>query len=286
MSLYDRDYMRNRGEAPQMNGRQAMIALIVVNAVIFLLVPRGSALYDRLALTIGDGFGLDVITQIFTAGFLHAGFGHAFFNMWGIYIFGSLVAPHLNGKKFILLYLLGAAAGNLLFLLCHLTSEIPIQLVGASGAVCAVMAAAATLEPERKFVMLFLPFAPMKTTTLVICYTILEIIFSLNGGSGIAHLAHLGGFVGGYIMMRIYFRTLPWDPLKKLFATGTSYSRHSAPRPGHSDRTAAPGGGDTRVSQRELDALLDKLSTSGVNSLSEYELERLRKARRQMRGEE
>lgn len=273
MSLYDREYMRQNRNPRQFGGGQAVLALIVINVVCFLLARPGTSLYEHLALTIDGKPGIGAILQVVTAGFLHASFGHLFFNMWGLYIFGKLVAPHVSGIKFILLYLIGAVTGNLLFLLCNLGGQIGI--VGASGAVFAVMAAAATLEPDRKFVMIFMPFFPLKTTTLVICYTIMELLF-VRSSDGVAHLAHLGGFLGGYLTMRVYFgRNLPWDPLRKLFASRPRV----VPPPSASGNTA-------RVTQAEMDALLDKLSTQGINSLSEYELERLRKARRQMRGEE
>jgi hypothetical protein len=81
--------------------------------------------------------------------------------------------------------------------------------------------------------------------------------------------------------MRIFFgKNLPWDPLRKLFYHNPHIKKNcNESNPGNTN------GNSNRVSQRELDALLDKLSTSGINSLSDYELERLRIARRQMRGE-
>ena len=279
MGLYDREYMRQTpASAPAGSGRQAMFTLIIVNVVCFLLAYPGSRLYYQLALTVNGELGGMTLLQLFTAGFLHGGFWHLVFNMWGLYLFGSLIAPHLSGTKFVLTYMSGVLAGNLLFLLFNL--QTPSMLVGASGAVCAIMAAAATLEPERRFVMIFMPFMPLKTTTMVICYTIMDLLF-VGSDDGVAHLAHLGGFLGGYVLMRICFgRNLPWDPLRKLLPV----NRGGRPVPPPFGKRA--GGASGRVSQAELDALLDKLSTEGVNSLSEYELERLRQARRQMRGEE
>ena len=82
MSLFDRGYMRpSRPESPG-NGMQTLWALIAINAVMFLLVaPPGSRLYGELCLTIG-GIREFRLYQLVTAGFLHAGFGHIFFNMW------------------------------------------------------------------------------------------------------------------------------------------------------------------------------------------------------------
>lgn len=294
MGIYDRSYMQNRKTDPGMSGKQMLLALIVLNIAAFFLVGSNGRLFDVMALTVDSkGFEIQHIWQIFTAGFLHQGFTHILFNMWGLYIFGSLVAQHIDGKKMLILYLAGVICGNLLFLLLTANPRIPIRLVGASGAVCAMMAAAATLEPNRKFMMIFMPFTPIKTTTLVICYTIMEIMLELSGrDNGVAHLAHLGGFAGGYLTMLILFgKRLPWDPFRALFRRISGSKRpgfrSSAPPPKtEADPESEKKFSDTRVTQRELDALLDKLSTGGINSLSEYELARLRRARKQMRGEE
>jgi membrane associated rhomboid family serine protease len=211
--------------------------------------------------------------QLVTSGFLHSGFSHILFNMWGLYLFGSLVLPHIGQKKFIWLYLIGVLTGNIIFLATGWGSY--KMLIGASGAVCAMMMAAATLEPERKFVMIFMPFTPLKTTTLVICFAIVEILLQLSGkDSGVAHLAHLGGLVGGYLFIRIGFaKQVVWDIFRKQV--------RDIPR------TPPPDSGRRRtgsVTSAELDALLDKVSREGINSLSEYELSRLRQAREEMRG--
>lgn len=294
MSFYDRDYNR-RNDAP-MSGRQMLISLIIINIAAYFIV--GGNMYDAFALTVKDGsFRTAYIWQIFTAAFLHRDFWHLFFNMWGLYIFGSLVADHVSAPKMLLIYIVGGAIGNLLFILFNLQPVIPMRVVGASGAVCAVMAAAATVEPNRRFMIIFMPFTPIKTTTLVICYTIMEVLMELSRASdGVAHLAHLGGFLGGYLIMRIFYgRRLPWDPFRALAQKLAGKPPvHRAPRweEVKAENTPPPPTADkgnannTRVSQRELDALLNKLSEYGINSLSEYELERLRKARKQMRGEE
>lgn len=284
MSLFDRGYMRpSRPESPG-NGMQTLWALIAINAVMFLLVaPPGSRLYGELCLTIG-GIREFRLYQLVTAGFLHAGFGHIFFNMWGLYIFGTLVVPHIGGRRFFWLYLIGAVSGNLLFLLFSLPGHVA-GLVGASGAVCAVMMAAAMLEPDRRFIVFLFP-VPLKTSTLVIGYTILEIVLELSGAqAGIAHLAHLGGFLGGYLFLKaLYGPRLPWDPLRHKLRPGEWMQppREETRKPGRFDTRSTAKSGP--VTSRELDALLDKISRHGINSLSEEELARLRQAREQMRG--
>ena len=290
---FDRQNYTYDSQTPResMSGMRMLWILIAINIAAYFFVGKNNE--DFFALTIAQGskvFQLRYIWQIFTAGFLHDGFFHIFFNMWGLYIFGKLVANHISGSRMALLYLLGAASGNILFILCNLHPERPMQLVGASGAVCAVMAAAATLEPERRFTMIFMPFTPIKTTTLVICYTILEMIQGItNTNDGIAHLAHLGGFIGGYLIMLCFFgRNLPWDPFRVLFSKLTSPKpRFARPHTGQKNAGQPAGGAPSgKVTQKELDYLLDKLSEQGINSLTEYELDRLRQARKQMRGEE
>lgn len=279
MGLHNREYMRSPYPEPGNDGRQMLFTLIIINIVSFFLFKTAP-----LALNMMNGFQPINILQLISAGFTHFDFWHLFFNMWGLYIFGKLVTPYMTRQKFLMLYLAGSVTGNLVYMLTHLDGM--GILLGSSGAVCAVMIAAAMLEPERRFVMLFLPFSPIKTTTLVICYTVLEVLMMLgNGGGGTSHLLHLCGFAGGYIMMKIFYRSrLPWDPLR--FVKMPEVPKFTTPPPSGKSSADTSGNSDAPVTQRELDALLDKLSREGINSLSQHELERLKKARRQMRGEE
>lgn len=163
MSLFDRGYMRNPyagAERRDDSGRSMLFTLILINLGVFLstlFMPE--SLLDTLMLS-SDGIRQFKIFQLVTAGFLHVDFWHFFFNMWGLYIFGGLVAPNLGGKRFLWLYLAGAVAGNLLFLILNWYS--PVRLLGASGAVFAVMVGAAMFEPNRQFIVFPAPF-PVRT---------------------------------------------------------------------------------------------------------------------------
>ncbi|MBQ7695094.1 MAG: rhomboid family intramembrane serine protease [Lentisphaeria bacterium] len=260
----------NQGTGEQADGRAMVWYLIIANCAVHLLL--NGDLYDIFALHCGGGFHF---WQLLTAGFLHSHetIFHLIFNMWSLYLFGMLVAPHIGQIGFLLLYCISVLAGNLLFLIPNFGGE--ALVVGASGAVFGVMAAAAMLEPDRRFTLLFLPFKPLRTTSLVICFAVAEIIFLLPGArDGVAHLAHLGGLVGGYLFIKLrYPRMVVWDVFRPRVRNvrtddGPEEVRHrSGP-----------------VSSAELDALLDKISRYGINSLSEYELARLRQAREEMRG--
>lgn len=284
MGLYDRNYMNGGGAGrfgDDWDWRSVIWILIGINVCFyFLIAPPGSSAFTELALTTG-GIRQMKIYQFVTAAFLHADFSHIFFNMYGLYLFGGVAGPRLGGGRLLFTYLCGAVAGNLLFLLFNWHT--PAILMGASGAVYAMMMAAAMCEPERRFVLILMPFTPIRITTMVVCYTILEVVLQMNNlQTGIAHLAHLGGFAGGYLYLKLAAKdAVRWDFLtlfrrRPVLFQGRGRDETIRFRP-------SPFGGG-RVSPQELDALLDKVSREGINSLSEEELARLRLAREQMRG--
>ena len=257
----------NQSSAVHKDGNSMVWYLIIANAILFLFDSRTA---DLQMFCNREYFR---IWQPLTAGFLHGDFFHLFFNMYSIYLFGTLVAPHIGKVNFLILYVLSALCGNLLFLVLNWGSHAIV--VGASGAVFGIMAAAALLEPERRFTLLFMPFKPLKTTSMVICFAIIEIILQLTGAqAGVAHLAHLGGLVGGYLYIRLGFpKQVVWDIFRKQVR---NVPFNEPPKEGPR-RTG-------KVSSAELDALLDKVSRFGINSLSEHEMARLRQAREEMRG--
>ena len=103
-----------------------------------------------------------------------------------------------------------------------------------------------------------------------------------NSHSGVAYLAHIGGFIAGCLFMHIFQpREINWSPLAFLFRPGTPQNTRRAPR-GWTVSDYHQNSGP--VSQNELDRILDKLSRTGINSLTEEELETLRKAREQMKS--
>ena len=141
--------------------------------------------------------------QVLTYGLLHADMFHLLFNMLGLWLFGSDL-ERLWGQRRYLQYLLAgvltAAAAQLL-----VTSLMgsPQPTVGASGALFALLLGFGMLFPERTIVPLFPPI-PMKAKTFVIVFGALELVLGLSGQTGIAHFAHLGGMLGGFLMIRYW----------------------------------------------------------------------------------
>ena len=283
MGLFDRNYMRpSPAFTPRRNGDDMLWTLIGINVAVFLVSLANPQFAEKLVLTTG-GIREFRIYQLVSAAFLHFDIWHLLLNLWGLYLFGKLVTPFLDKWRILWLYLVSAVAGNLLFLVFNW--QVPTGLLGASGAVFGVTIAAALVQPDREFVLIFLPFWPLKTKTMVICYTILEILSQLGGNDGVAHLAHLGGFLGGYLYMKLFSGCpLAWDPFRgrPRIRPETAWRQPDWTRdPGYG---SAPDAGDRPVTQKELDYLLDKVSNQGINSLSDYEMARLRRAREQMRG--
>ena len=268
--LDDRDYMRRRPEPENklQTGLKCVYALIAINVMAFVFTIGQRAFAIQELWLSADGIRSGMFWQPLTAMFMHDGIGHIFFNMWGLYIFGGIVAPRLGGKAFLALYMSTGLLGNLLWLATAWNNQMPVVLCGASGAVMAVTAAAAVMAPETPMLLLFIPF-PIKLRTMAIVFFALEIVMELSGGqAGVANLVHIVGFIGGYLFIKFFFRReMLWDPLYgPNFSTGSNF-----------------GFNGTRVSQRELDYLLDKISRTGINSLTEQELQRLRQAREEMR---
>lgn len=290
MGISDRQYMRGGGGGPRYfrrSGMDMIWKLIAANLIVYVAVSVKPELYSYLILT-SESIRQFQLYRLITAAFLHVEFFHILLNMWGLYLFGRLVAFHLPQWKILALYLVGGLVGNLLFVVFNLQTS--YALLGASGAVFGLTMAAAMLEPDQRFVIIFMPFWPLKTSTMVICYTVIELVSEMGGArDGIAHLAHLGGFLGGYLAVRfLYPGRTPWDPLR--FLTGgarpaaRSYRSREYREPSplkEFDRRS--GDGSRPVTQKELDYLLDKIASAGINSLSDDELARLRQAREQMK---
>ena len=299
--LDDRDYMRRRPENTAQTGLKCVFALIAVNVAVYLFTLARQEFAVNVLWLNPDHFREGMYWQPLTAMFMHGGFGHILFNMWGLYIFGGIVAPRLGGKGFFALYMITGLLGNFAWLATSWNS--PAVLCGASGAVMAVTAAAAVMAPETPMLMFFIPF-PIKLKTLAIVFFALEIVLEFAGGQpGVANLVHIVGFITGYLFIRFFFRReMLWDPLASLGgrrgyrpprnqsggsnASGWTYRRRPDREPDYGPNFSTDssfGFNGTRVSQRELDYLLDKISRTGINSLTEQELQRLKQAREEMR---
>ncbi len=153
------------------------------------------------------GSGRFLPWQVVSYAFLHGGMGHLFFNMLGLWMFGSELERLWGHKRYLQFLLAGVLAAAVAQLVITFLAGSRVPTVGASGGLFALLLAFGMLFPNRVIMPLFPPI-PMKARTFVIVFGALELGLGLLGSSGVAHFAHLGGMVGGWLMIR-YWRRMP-----------------------------------------------------------------------------
>jgi membrane associated rhomboid family serine protease len=233
--------------------------LIVANVIMFLvqqgLDPRAeSLLMFRPELTL-----LRPWTPI-TYMFLHGGIWHLFFNMLGLYFFGPALESRLGSRHFVALYFVSGLSGAALSFLT------PAWILGASGAVFGVFLGFAYYWPRQR--IMIWGIIPVEAWLLVAIMTAVS-IFQIGGG--IAHFAHLGGYVGAFLYLKTmearspakqFKRKATADTGKRVFATEGSDLRRWG---------AIPLDGLHPINRHEVDRLLAKAKSSGVSSLTPEE---------------
>lgn len=206
---------------------------------------------------------------------------HILFNMIALYWFGRLFVEYLGSDKLFSLYILGALAAAIFYLLMFNTvpffkeqSNFP-GMVGASGAIYAIMVGAATLLPDYTFFLMF--FGPVRIKYIAAIYIVISFLGSVGTNSG-GNIAHLGGALMGFVYIKQLQAGVNWggwitsvlEWIKNLFkprsAVKVTY-RKSEPN----EKPSSP----KKASQEEIDAILDKISDRGYESLSKDEKEKL-----------
>ena len=193
-------------------------ALLIANGLVFVLqMLLGTALrpFELWPLDSGnDPFGPTGFLpwQLLTYGFMHGSIAHLLFNMLALAMFGAPL-EHVWGNRRFLTYFLtcivGAAVCQLLvgaWTMAQGGEAYPT--VGASGGIFGLLLAYGMLFPQQR-VMLLIPPIPMKARTLVIVYGVAELLLGITGTMpGVAHFAHLGGMLFGWLLIR-YWRGQP-----------------------------------------------------------------------------
>jgi hypothetical protein len=205
--------------------------------------------------------------------FVHGGLLHLLGNMLMLFVFGTAVEGRMGSRNFLLYYLfcgVGAAVFSLL-----LAGIMPIgAFVGASGAVLGVAVAFAMYWPDAEIIVFPIP-VPIKARTLVIGLVALDVIASqLWPNDGVAHLAHVGGALFGYLYFRVQSlsRRSPGAPARTvervvMVQSGSSQPDRRTPVTPMRPRRRA----DADPVAAEVDRVLDKISEKGISSLTAAE---------------
>lgn len=282
----------------------ALAQIILINVIIFVFMAVLYVFGKILGMEgvfgfIHDQFSIPPLFDefifrpwtILTYAFAHSldSIFHILFNMLILYWFGQLIVEYLGNQKVISLYVLGALAGAVVYLIVFNTIPYYIEksgfsgMVGASAAVYAVTVAAATLMPNYTFHLLF--FGPVKIKYIAAFYIVISFIGSVGGNAG-GNIAHLGGAGIGYFYIRqlqagndighwviscmTFFKSF-FVKQPKIKVSHKTERRQSAPNRSSTTNSSSR----TTVDQEEIDAILDKISKSGYESLSKSEKQKL-----------
>ncbi len=242
--------------------------IIIANVVLFLITIAFPPTEHWLAFV--PDLALVRPWGALTYMFVHAGFFHLFFNMLVLFFFGPPLEGMWGGREFLKFYLvagLGGAAASFLF-------APQIGVIGASAAVYGVMLAFAMNWPNMT-IHIWAIF-PVKAKWLVAFLAALSIASIIGGaGRGVAHFAHLGGFVAAWLYLRFDDRLTDRVSRLKKFVS----RRRMQVSPGGTEKAPDPEARRGRKAPRreedrvfdEVDRVLDKISASGLQSLSDEE---------------
>ncbi len=269
--------------------------LLITNVAIFIIMliigsfryyghPIGDYIITYFGLMpLGYGF---YPWQLITYQFLHADFWHILFNMFfGLWMFGMEIENLWGSKKFLIYYLLcGVAAGIAQLFFAPLFDSVVGPTIGASGAVYGILVAFAFMFPDR-YVFLYFLF-PVKVKYFIIFLIVIGVL-SIGGPSNVAHIAHLGGALAGYIYLLIDRYRLTYGYVKK------QYPRFRIRKDQEEETIVDAKVFDIAESktyipkeqedlQSRIDAILDKISQSGYQSLTEEEKKILFEASKKM----
>ncbi|TXT42443.1 MAG: rhomboid family protein [Spirochaetes bacterium] len=190
----------------------ATLYLIAVNVGLFALgyaFPQSKLLMALNPRAVVSGY----VWQIFTYMFAHADLSHLAVNMLGLFFFGTHVERNLGSREFILFYTLsGILAGVASLVIFAATSAWYTVLLGASGAVFAVLLAFAILDP--KAMIYIYGIIPVRAPYLVLGYAGIELLSQMfSFRSSVAHLTHLAGFAVAWLYFLVRFGINPWNRL-------------------------------------------------------------------------
>jgi membrane associated rhomboid family serine protease len=194
---------------------RAVTWLIGINTGVFLLMALLSVVHTPFVADIQHyiGYGELVpsevvqrgfVWQLITYSFLHANFGHWFWNMLGLWMFGSAIEGAWGTRRFVELYfigVLGAAITTVALAFAHILGDPTRATIGASGGIYAVLIAFGILFSESEILMIPFPLA-IKAKYFVGILIVATLAFAMMGGGNVAYVAHLGGLLFGWLYVR------------------------------------------------------------------------------------
>lgn len=278
--------------------------LIIINVVVFIVQHLFLSLYNIGDVSLGAVFARLFylfpvgdnsyfnIWQLLTYQFIHANVWHIFFNLFALWMFGAELETNWGSSKFLTYYLLcGIGAGLTQLFISPFFGPVG-PTIGASGSVYGVLLAFGLTFPNRPIFM-FPFFIPIPAKFFVLIYAGLALIMGVSSdGSNVAHFAHLGGALTGFILFKIGDKIGLFTIFSKMFKkkqsyvgntggqTSNVYKMYSQPdnfkskpepyNPYSNNSTKFIFDGE-EIKQSQIDEILDKISASGYQNLTDKE---------------
>ncbi len=288
--------------------------LLVINILAFV----ATWVFESSGIDLTAMFGLHFfmasdfhVYQFVTYMFLHGGFTHILFNMFALWMFGSVIERVWGPKKFIFYYMVcGIGAGIIQEIVQYVQYNMEgmaayeyvsingmrmamgqylnqWMTIGASGAVYGILLAFGMIFPNERLFIIPIPF-PIKAKWLIIGYIFIELFSAMGQSDGVAHMAHLGGMLFGFLLIR-YWQQHPgssqrfgrsygqefFDNMKRKYEERQRSKMKAEPTDNPHRETDEEYNARQHQNQEEIDAILDKIRKSGYDSLTKEEKKKL-----------
>ena len=253
-------YQKNRGfNRPNFQLGPGMLSpfikvVMIINLAVFIIqqiIPDFSHTFGFIPKQFFIEFP-NLLYQPFTYMFLHGSFGHIFFNMFALWMFGTEIELAWGVKRFTRFYLIGGLVGALLTMIVKSSQVVP--MVGASAAIYSVLVAYWMMFPNRQLLVFFV--LPVKVKWAIPGFMLLGFLF---GGTNVAHFAHLGGAIWGFLYLKSDLRFLSFANKVKEF----KYKRQTAKFEKNRQKAEQV--------MKKVDDVLDRINEVGIENLTKDE---------------
>lgn len=280
--LSDRSYMRSDYPRESTSMLTWLLCAVIAGGIVQLACER--LLGTNILATV---FGLSryslasaKIWSVWTYAFLHDGIMHLLLNCLGLFFIGRELAPLLGARRFLALFSAAVITGGLFWLGVHALIGGGTILLGASAAITAMFIVFACIYPEREITFLLFFVLPVTLRPKILAWILIGVdalgfLFSeIPGGSfdsGVAHSAHLGGVLAGWVFYRYFHANNGWDRASSpVIALPAWLKRRQAGKAPAAAKFHVNIGGDANL-RAEVDRILDKINSEGFGALTDQE---------------
>ncbi|MCG8452722.1 MAG: rhomboid family intramembrane serine protease [Spirochaetales bacterium] len=193
--------------------KSVSFVLIAINVAVFFVTLALPQLKVFLAVSPVGLFGYGFVWTPLTYMFVHGSMTHLLFNMIFLIFAAPAVEERMGSREFLAFYLISGTLAGLFSVLAYWSTGLSVPIVGASGAIYAVMLAFATFYPHARFLIFYV--LPMRAPYALALFAGIDLLQHIRGTVGVAHLTHLSGLAFGYLYFMIRLRMNPIKEMRK-----------------------------------------------------------------------